>query len=89
MSAEADRYLQNTEDGAFIYISNPELYKRLCGYMESYAREYHQKEMERMLDGALSWAEGNYPTRDGKLCYNAARIEACGELLNHLKQDKG
>ena len=68
MSEAEDRFLQNTDDGAFIYVSNPELYKRICGYMGSYAREYHAKEMERKLGKTplkdfytlAEWLHNNY-----------------------------
>ena len=96
MSEAEDRFLQNTDDGAFIYVSNPELYKRICGYMGSYAREYHAKEMERKLEEELDKVKlmTEYhviqnPTKyDYRDVENARKvINTTKWLLNHLKKE--
>lgn len=81
MSAEAKEYHDK-------WIKDEKDLRSRYEVMESYAREYHAKEMQRKLEEADLIIINKYPTRDGKLCYNEARLEACKELLTHLKEPK-
>lgn len=81
MSEATDRFLQNTDDGAFMYVSNPELYKRICGYMDSFANEHHQhkirevlEEEEKRLGNLITTGLHQERHRQGQL-----------DLLNYLK----
>lgn len=76
----AEEYLTEKFKDHPLTIKWPE---QLPKIMESYAREYHAKEMEKALEEAEKKIE-NLPLGKDSRSYHGATW-----LLNHLKEDKG
>lgn len=95
----AEEYLKqfrpepNITNDILIGIKNEETYY-ISQIMESYAREYHAKEMERKLGtvhGSHIEEAGFYSMRNQANSYDKRYgfIKGAKWLLNHLKEDKG